>query len=474
MAALFPRSANPSTGWRSARSAVALGGLPAVSIGWARTPYATGRAAAARAAHQVRSPPPRARRRHRLPLLPRRRERAPYAGVPATSSVHGLPQPDLDRQPRARAPCERATSRGRPFAGIASTRFPDFVFFNHSIHVNKGVGCVTCHGRVDRDGAGLRREAADDALVPRLPSRSARSTSARSTRSPTWSGSPTGRRRPRRGSSTQQLERALHRRTARGATDDASTRTSSYAIALDEVRDPLARREFMKLMGAALGPGRVVGACTRAPTQEIVPYVVQPPEVHARRAPLLRDGDTLDGYATGVLVESHEGRPTKIEGNPEHPASLGATGVFEQAVRARPLRSDARARRRRRGAVDDVGGDRDGARPPGRGPAQRGRGLHLLLEPTSSPTVATPARRAPRALARGARCTFTRPRRARTRGRERGSRSGAVLEPRLDSRAAPTSSSSLDADFLAERSARTCGSRDSSPTAGALARRAAR
>src|SRR5205823_12867624 len=41
---------------------------------------------------------------------------------------------------------------------------------------------------------------------------------------------------------------------------------------------------------------------------------------------------TLGGFATGLLVRSNEGRPTKIDGNPSHPASLGATGVFEQAA----------------------------------------------------------------------------------------------------------------------------------------------
>ncbi len=40
---------------------------------------------------------------------------------------------------------------------------------------------------------------------------------------------------------------------------------------------------------------------------------------------------TLGGVATGVLVESHMARPTKIEGNPDHPGSLGATDAFSQA-----------------------------------------------------------------------------------------------------------------------------------------------
>ena len=45
----------------------------------------------------------------------------------------------------------------------------------------------------------------------------------------------------------------------------------------------------------------------------------------------------IDGFACGVLVKSEMGRPIKIEGNPDHPASLGATDVFGQAAHARAL-----------------------------------------------------------------------------------------------------------------------------------------
>src|SRR3954454_10100375 len=107
-------------------------------------------------------------------------------------------------------------------------------------------------------------------------------------------------------------------------------RTSELASALEETRDPIARRELLKLMGAAFGLAGL-SACTRAPRQEIVPYVVQPPEVTPGRPRFYATAATLDGYATGILVESHEGRPTKVEGNPDHPASLGASSIYEQA-----------------------------------------------------------------------------------------------------------------------------------------------
>ena len=94
--------------------------------------------------------------------------------------------------------------------------------------------------------------------------------------------------------------------------------------------DPVSRRRFLHLMGASLALAGVTG-CTRQPREAIVPYVKQPEDMVLGKPLFFATATTLRGYAEGILVESHEGRPTKVEGNPDHPASLGATDVFGQA-----------------------------------------------------------------------------------------------------------------------------------------------
>ena len=75
-----------------------------------------------------------------------------------------------------------------------------------------------------------------------------------------------------------------------------------------------------------------VTACTRQPIEKIVPYVRQPEDLIPGRPMFFATAMTVGGVATGLLVESHEGRPTKIEGNALHPGSLGAADVFAQAA----------------------------------------------------------------------------------------------------------------------------------------------
>lgn len=93
---------------------------------------------------------------------------------------------------------------------------------------------------------------------------------------------------------------------------------------------PSNRREFLKLMGASLALAGFNG-CTGQPVETIVPYAEMPEQLVPGKPMLYATATTLGGFAVGVLAESHMGRPTKIEGNPQHPASLGATDAFAQA-----------------------------------------------------------------------------------------------------------------------------------------------
>jgi len=82
--------------------------------------------------------------------------------------------------------------------------------------------------------------------------------------------------------------------------------------------DPVERRTFLKLMGASLALAGLSG-CVFQPPEKIVPYVKQPEEQVPGKALFFATAAPLFGAATPVLVRSNEGRPTKIEGNPDHP-----------------------------------------------------------------------------------------------------------------------------------------------------------
>src|SRR6185312_13268618 len=99
-----------------------------------------------------------------------------------------------------------------------------------------------------------------------------------------------------------------------------------------EWTNPVTRRRFLMLMGASLALMGINGCSTQpAPREKIMPYVRQPEAIVPGKPLYFATAMPLAGVATGVLVESHEGRPTKIEGNPSHPASLGATDLLMQA-----------------------------------------------------------------------------------------------------------------------------------------------
>ena len=103
-----------------------------------------------------------------------------------------------------------------------------------------------------------------------------------------------------------------------------------YPAHAEEWDETLSRRNFVKVMGASLAFAGLSG-CVIQPAEKIVPYVRQPEELVPGKPLFYATAMTLGGIATGLFALSHEGRPTKIEGNPDHPQSLGATDVYAQA-----------------------------------------------------------------------------------------------------------------------------------------------
>jgi len=99
---------------------------------------------------------------------------------------------------------------------------------------------------------------------------------------------------------------------------------------VDQWLNPIGRRNFVKLMAASLALGGLA-ACSPQADEKIVPYINAPEEVVPGKSLYFATATQLGGIATGVLAQSQMGRPTKIEGNPDHPGSLGATDLFSQA-----------------------------------------------------------------------------------------------------------------------------------------------
>src|SRR6201995_5534541 len=94
--------------------------------------------------------------------------------------------------------------------------------------------------------------------------------------------------------------------------------------------DDEGRRNFLKIMGASLALAGLL-ACTQQPTEYIMPYVEAPEQAVPGKPLFYATAFPVAGVANPVLVEAHEFRPTKVEGNPDHPASLGSTDVPTQA-----------------------------------------------------------------------------------------------------------------------------------------------
>ena len=149
------------------------------------------------------------------------------------------------------------------------------------------------------------------------------------------------------------------------------------------------RREVVQLLSASAALATLSG-CLKQPDEKILPYTRQPEEVLPGRPLHYATASMYDGLATGLLVTASEGHPTKVEGNPQHPSSLGSSGIFDQASILQ-LYDPQRAGVILNGGVprsyrDFLAAQHDKAL------ALRakdgGAGLRFLLHPTSSPLLA--------------------------------------------------------------------------------------
>jgi molybdopterin-containing oxidoreductase family iron-sulfur binding subunit len=177
-----------------------------------------------------------------------------------------------------------------------------------------------------------------------------------------------------------ELLRQTHERNA------AAHRTDEFRVDAAVWPADLSRRRFIQLMGASVALAGL-GGCNRMPSKEIVPYTLPPEAGTGAEALFYATAFPWEGFARGLLVAAHSGRPTKIEGNPAHPESLGATDIFTQASVLSLYDPDRSQTPRHQGnpsswqAFEDAWAERRGKLLQ-----DHGRGLALLTEPTTSPT----------------------------------------------------------------------------------------
>src|SRR5712671_582739 len=169
----------------------------------------------------------------------------------------------------------------------------------------------------------------------------------------------------------------------------------------EEWNDPVERRTFLKLMGASLALAGLSG-CVIQPPEKIVPYVKQPEEEVPGKGLYFATAFSLGGIATPLLARSNEGRPTKLEGNPDHPNNRNsdandkgssATDIFSQAsilTLYDPDRSQTPLYRgETRAWTTFVAEIRSAIQKEGDGlKAKKGAGLRFLTETITSPSLA--------------------------------------------------------------------------------------
>jgi len=150
---------------------------------------------------------------------------------------------------------------------------------------------------------------------------------------------------------------------------------------------PAARRTFLKLMGASFALAGLTG-CEKSPFVAALPYVDQPENESVGVPRYYATAVTFDGFAQPVIATTYSGRPTKLDGNPDHPATKGRSDIFMQAAVLSlydPDRAQAPARHGEPVTWQTVTAAIGSLRSKWK--ADKGIGLRLLIGATTSPTL---------------------------------------------------------------------------------------
>ena len=155
----------------------------------------------------------------------------------------------------------------------------------------------------------------------------------------------------------------------------------------------MGRRDMLKYMAASAALAGLSG-CTKLPQEKIVPYVTAPEQIVPGKPLFYATAMTMpSGDAMGLLAESHMGRPTKIEGNAEHPGSLGGTNAIAQASVLTVYDPDRSQVVVREGRVSNWTAFLNMLKPVMEDKKrEQGAGMRLLTESVNSPTLAAQIR----------------------------------------------------------------------------------